>query len=147
MGKHSELYLAELAHHAHREVNSLLRKKGLESSMNVAAICLYGSAAQVHFGRVATYNDHDLQVFLCRENNYRKNDVSGLNRYGAPWCLGEYEGKKVEVFFGLLDERNENLLKTIREYARNNRSPRWEGHRRKPFLVLWPIRADWPTVM
>jgi hypothetical protein len=112
--------------------------------MSIAAVCLYGSAAQVHLSEKDAFNDLDLQLFLKKKPGYKSSDVRRLNHHGAPWSFGKYEGKKVEAFFGLLMvDLKDDLSSAVLGYIRKHRSPRWEGHRNKPFIGLWPTRFDW----
>jgi hypothetical protein len=96
--KHSEPYLEGLSRLAREAAEHLLKEKNLHDSMRVAAVCLYGSAAQFYFGHIDKYKDLDLQIFLRRMPGYRQSSFARLKRRGAPWKIGEYDGRKVEAF-------------------------------------------------
>lgn len=136
---HSEKTLAGLCRQARKKARQLLEDNGLDKSMAINSIILYGSAAKYQLRRRKAFRDWDLNVFLRRRPTarYRTGAVRTLNPRGHPWCGGKYQGKKLDILFNLLGKEE-----TWQEYVKLGRSKRWPSMRKAPILLLHPDRQD-----
>jgi hypothetical protein len=139
-----EVHLANLAQYARTRANDLLRKKGLEKSLVVEAVCLYGGAAKYFLGQRDYIKDYDLQIFFSKGREYKKHDSARFNRRGGIWPVGVYLDKPVELFFGtLINSTTENIIVRLQQYIERNDSDRWKRIKKDPYMVLWPQRKDY----
>ena len=142
-----EEHIAGLVQYVLFQANNLLKRKELDKSLYVKAVCLYGGAAKYLLKEKDYIKDYDVQVYLSKLNNYKIYDSAKFNRKGGIWPAGEFNGKPVELFFGTLPDYSDlTTLEKIFKYIKNHNSERWIRIKKDPYIILWPERMDYKNL-